>query len=267
MNCEQAQEWITALVDNELSEAERRAIDRHLVGCPQCQRIYEEERRIKEQVHSASTMVTAPAALRRMISESMDKPSVRQRINERIKALLAVPWVRPALAVGLLLVVLYPLIFRGATEHGVALAALATHAEIEAGGKILERADDPAKLKRKLVQAVGGRFAPMGFDLSALKLHPISGFVETIGGREVLVTVYRGEGPDVTCFTFLGSESDAPPGAERFFDEAKKINFYSFAQGDVHAVMHREGEVICIMVSKMPAAQLLALMRDRARHA
>jgi hypothetical protein len=30
--------------------------------------------------------------------------------------------------------------------------------------------------------------------------------------------------------------------------------------------MHREGELICIMVSKMPAANLLAMMRDKARH-
>lgn len=267
MNCEQAQEWITALIDSELSEAERRAIEGHIAGCRRCQRIYEQERQIKQQIRSASAAVTAPAALRRMIDESMPQPRGWRRFNERIKALLAVPWIRPALAAALLLVVLYPFIFRGAAERGIALATLTTHAEIEAGGKIMERAGDPAELKRKLIQAVGGRFAPMGFDLSALKLHPISGFVEKIGGRDVLVTVYRGEGPDVTCFTFLGSESDAPPDAERFFDEAKKINFYSFTQGDLHAVMHREGEVICIMVSKMPAAQLLALMRDRARHA
>jgi len=267
MDCEQAQEWITALIDSELSEAERRAIEGHLAGCRQCQRIYEQERHIKEQVRLASAAVTAPAALRRMIDESMHQPRGWRRFNERIKALLAVPWIRPALAVALLLLVFYPLIFRGAGERGVALATLTTHAEIEAGQKTLAPADDPAELKRKLIQAVGSQFAPMGFDLSELKLHPISGFVEKIGGREVIVTVYRGEGPDVTCFTFLGSESDAPPGAERFFDEAKKINFYSFAQSNIHAVMHREGEVICIMVSKMPAAQLLALMRDRARHA
>ena len=267
MNCEQAQEWITALIDSQLSEAERRAVEGHLAGCRQCRQIYELERQIKQQVRLASAAVTAPAALRRMIDESMHRPRSWRRFNERIKALLAVPWTRPALAVALLLVVLYPFIFRGAAERGIALATLTTHAEIEAGGKILERAGDPAELKRKLVQAVGGRFAPMGFDLSVLKLHPISGFVEKIAGCQVIVTVYRGEGPDVTCFTFLGGESDVPPGAERSFDEAKRITFYSFTQGDLHAVMHREGEVICIMVSKMPAAQLLALMRDRARHA
>jgi hypothetical protein len=80
------------------------------------------------------------------------------------------------------------------------------------------------------------------------------------------VTVYQGQGPTVTCFTFLGSESDAPPAAAVFFDAVKKINFYSYGEGDVQAVMHAEGGVICIMVSKMPASDLLAMMRDKARH-
>ncbi|HEX9263064.1 MAG TPA: hypothetical protein VF977_01745 [Candidatus Binatia bacterium] len=44
-------------------------------------------------------------------------------------------------------------------------------------------------------------------------------------------------------------------------------SFYLFTEDEVHAVMHREGEVICIMISKMPAADLLALMRGETRHA
>lgn len=266
MDCEQAQEWITALVDTELSEAERHTIDGHLAECPRCRQVCETERRLKEQIRAAAATVEAPAALRRMIEKSLERPGVRLRVSQKIKALLAMPWVRPALAVALLVLVVYPLIFRGAPERGVGLATLATHAEIESGKKILALAGDPAALKNQLVQAVGGRFAPMGFDLSTLKLYPVSGFVQKIDGREVLVTVYRGEGPDITCFTFLGSESDAPPGAKLFRDNAKQINFYSFSNDEYHAVMHREGEVICIMVSKMPATQLLTLMREKARH-
>ncbi len=267
MDCEEAQELITALVDSELSEAERRAIDGHLALCRPCQQVYEQERQIKQQVRLTSAALVAPAALRQKVGSWLDKPRGWQWVDGKIRALLTTPWVRPALAVALLLLVLYPMVFRVAGDHGVAAAILKTHAEIEAGEKTVSRADDPAELKRKLVQTVDGRFAPMGFDLSMMKLHPVSGFMEKLDGRQVLVTVYRGEGPDVTCFTFLGSESDAPKGAERIFDEAKKINFYIFSQGDYHAVMHREGEVICIMVSKMPAAQLLALVRDKARHA
>jgi Putative zinc-finger len=267
MNCEEAQELITALVDNELSEAERRAIDGHLALCRPCQQVYEQERQIKQQIRTMGAAVVAPAALRQKVGSWQDKPRGWQLVNEKIRALLTTPWVRPALAVALLLLVLYPMIFRVAGDRGVAALTLKSHAEIEAGGKTIARVNDPAELKKNLVEAVGGRFAPMGFDLSMMKLYPVAGFMQIIDGRQVLVTVYRGEGPDVTCFTFLGGESDAPAGAERVFDETKKINFYIFSQDDYHAVMHREGEVICVMVSKMPAAQLLALVRDKARHA
>jgi len=266
MNCEEAQEWITALVDDELSAQERVAIEGHIAACGQCRHACEQERVIKQQVKLASATMAAPAALRRAIEEAARKPGVWRRARARLKEILASPFVRPVLAVALLLLVLYPLMFPGADENNIALLTLSTHAAIEGGSKILTRVNDPGEIKDQLVRAVDGRFAPMGFDLSMMKLYPVAGFVQRIGGRDVLVTVYQGEGPTVTCFTFLGAESDAPLDAEVFFDDAKRINFYSFSEGDFHAVMHREGELICIMVSKMPAADLLAMVRGKARH-
>lgn len=266
MDCEQAQEWITALVDRELSAEERVAIERHIGACRQCQQAYEQERVIKQQVRSVSAAMTAPAALRQAVEGTVGKPDLWRRAGAALKGILRAPLLRPALAAALLLLVIYPLLFRGSGEQNLAVATLSTHAAVETGNQALARVDDPSELQRQLVGAVNGRFAPMGFDLSTVKLYPVAGFVQKIGGRDVLVTVYQGEGPTVTCFTFLGTESDAPSDATVTFDEAKKINFYSFEEGGVHAVMHREGELICIMVSKMPAADLLAMVRAKARH-
>jgi hypothetical protein len=100
-----------------------------------------------------------------------------------------------------------------------------------------------------------------------MKLYPVSGFVQKIGRREVLVTVYQGEGPAVTCFTFLGSEADASDGAEKFYDADMRLNFYSFSRDGVNGLLHREGGVICVVVSKMPAADLLAMIRGKSAHA
>jgi anti-sigma factor RsiW len=265
MNCEQAQEWITALVDNELSAEERAAIEGHLRACRQCQEAHEQERAIKQQVRLASASITAPAALRQAVEDARSRPGVWVQAQRKLKEFLAMPLVRPALIVALLLLVIYPLMFRGGEQRNIAMAALSTHAAIASGQKTVTRVNDVEKLKAQLVQAVSGRFAPMGFDLSTMKLYPVAGFVQKIGGRDVLVTVYQGAG-HVTCFTFLGSESDAPDDATVFFDEVKNIRFYSFSQGDFHAVLHREGELICILVSKMPAADLLAMVRAKARH-
>jgi anti-sigma factor RsiW len=267
MNCDEAQEWITALIDNELSAQERVAIEEHLANCSPCQQLCAQERRIKLEIRKASALITAPVSLRKVVEGFGDNASQWHRAKTQLKHFLTLPRVRPALALALVLLVLYPWLFPGRAKKDIALQTLSTYAEIAAGKQALTRVDDPNELKRRLVQAVNGRFAPMGFDLSAIKLYPVSGWVEKIGRREILVVVYQGEGPTVTCFTLLGSESDAPANAEIFYDAATKVNFYSFTKDDVHAVMHREGEVICIMVSKMPAADLLALMREKARHA
>jgi hypothetical protein len=68
-------------------------------------------------------------------------------------------------------------------------------------------------------------------------------------GRKILVAIYQGQGGTLFCYTFLGSEEDAPPDASRFYDAAKKMNFYAFSRRRLNAVFHRESEVICILVS------------------
>ncbi|MGZ8444475.1 MAG: hypothetical protein ACXWXZ_13840, partial [Candidatus Binatia bacterium] len=129
------------------------------------------------------------------------------------------------------------------------------------------RYDDANRLRQELARAVGGRFAPIVFDLSMMKLYPVSGFVQKLGDRELLVTVYQGAGPPITCFTLLGSEADAPERAERFYDADTKLNFFSFSQDGINAVLHKEGDIICILVSKMSPADILALLRGKSAHA
>ena len=97
-----------------------------------------------------------------------------------------------------------------------------------------------------------------------MNVQPEGGMVQEINGRKVLVTVYTGNGLSVTCFTFLGTEGDAPENATAFFDPGKKIKFYTFAKDGFNAVLHREGNVICILVSEMPAQELLALARSKS---
>ena len=70
----------------------------------------------------------------------------------------------------------------------------------------------------------------MGYDLSAMSLEPVAGVVREISGRKILVVIYQGEGGSLLCYTFLGSEADAPPNAASFFDPDTKVNFHAFSQ-------------------------------------
>jgi hypothetical protein len=60
-------------------------------------------------------------------------------------------------------------------------------------------------------------------------------------------------------------EKDAPPHAAKFFDPAKKMNLYAFSRGGINAVLHREGDLICILASEMPMDELLALAKSKAK--
>ncbi|MBI2361391.1 MAG: zf-HC2 domain-containing protein [Deltaproteobacteria bacterium] len=267
MRCEDAQELITAMVDQELPGAERSAVEVHLGECPRCARIYREERALKEDVRRLAAGVRAPAALKERIVAEMGalgaegKP--RRIWQEWLRPARSTLW--PALAAAALVLLALPVVRWMQPRQEIGLTALATHERVLGRDVALIRAASEAQVKEQLIRSVAGRFAPMGFDFSGMNLRVVGGLIEEVKGRKILVTVYEGENPSLTCYTFLGTERDAPQDAGMFFDPQKKINFYLFSRGGVNGVLHREGNVICILVSKLPMSDLLEMARSKAR--
>lgn len=272
MRCDEAQELISARIDNELDTEARAAIDAHLKICPECTRAFEQESMLKRRIHLTAQQMSAPATLRRAVEDKIaTKAAIVAGANwRRFFGAIAFPTWRRAFAAAILLLIVGSVIYtQWGTEksENIALAALDTHISIVSGKTELLRAVNLAAMRQELAHAVGDRFKPVVLDMSLMKLYPVAGFVQNIGGRDLLVTVYQGDGPAVTCFTFLGSETDAPQGAERFYDADMRINFYSFTRDDLNGVLHQEGEVICLLVSTMAPADLLALLRGKTAHA
>jgi hypothetical protein len=269
MRCDQAQELITARLDNELSSAEQITLDAHLQTCAACRRAMTAEGRLKQQIKAAQREVVAPAALRREIEDAMAsrRAAAAGKTEGGFAAWLHLRSWRPAFAVALIVLGIATIFYVRAPSQNVGIAALESHRNLLSGKTTLARYDNANRLRQELSRAVGNRFTPVALDLSMMKLYPVSGFVQKIGDREVLVTVYQGGAPAITCFTFLGTEADAPKSAERFFDADMKLNFYSFSQDGINAVLHQEGNVICILVSKMAPADILSLLRGKSAHA
>ena len=270
MSCEEAQELIPALVDNELSPSERSFVHGHLGACPNCRSLYAEEQALKSEIRRAAATLRAPADLRETIQAEVRLFS-RTTESER-------PWkwpgrtatrpFRPAIAGAVALVILpAALYFAPAARPALSLAALRTHAGIEGGEIQVIRGQNPENLKEDLRRSAEGRFGPMGYDLSPMGLQPVGGFARELSGRRMLVVLYEGEGAALTCYTFLGTEKDAPKDARDFFDPDKRMHFYIFSRGEVTGILHREGKLICILIAKMPAEKLLALARSKARPA
>jgi hypothetical protein len=149
----------------------------------------------------------------------------------------------------------------------VPLAALRMHSRIVEGAIPIARAQEPEEIERRLLHYEHAPFTPVGHELPASNLKAVGGAVRTVHGREVTVTVYKGEAPSVTCYLFLGTEKEAPATAGAFFDSEKRVHFYTFSGEGVNAVLHRDGDFICILVSSMPLQDLLAIARSKARPA
>lgn len=268
MICEEAQELITALVDNELSGLERSSIEGHLKGCRRCQAAYQQEVALKREIRRAGTTLSAPPGLRekilsdlRILPERGNAPKRRGRPGLPTK-----PIFRPAFVLALLALFLVPAVYlMRPKDQSIPLSALQSHKKILAGTLSFVKLGSQDKVKEQLLRAVEGQFAPMGYDLSLMGLQAVGGMVQEVGGRKILVTIYQGEAPSLSCYTFLGTEEDVPEQATLFFDPEKKINFYTFSRGDVNAVFHREGKVMCLLVSTMPMQDLLALARSKAQ--
>lgn len=266
MNCEQAQELVTALVDRELLDADRGSLESHLKDCADCRLALEQEQLLKETLRRRAQSVRAPAELRARILADLDVSPKTSRNRWWNTLGQGMPFFRPALAAGLLLAIALPAFFllKPASEP-LAVAALQTYGRFVSGELPAHRAENGSEIVAQLTRAVGGNFHPMGYDLSAMGLEPVAGSVREIQGRKVLVVIYQGQGGNLLCYTFLGSEADVPFHAARFFDAVKKIDFYAFSRDGVNAVFHREGGVICILATERPMEELLAVAKSKAK--
>jgi hypothetical protein len=175
-------------------------------------------------------------------------------------------FVGAALAAAVMLALAVPALYLlWPKSDSIAVAALGTY-EALAKSKLSPFGNEkPEELVARLVHQVGGHLHPMGYDFSRVQMHPVAGSVQEIHGRKVLVVIYRGPGGTLFCYTFAGSEADAPTHAAKFYDPAKKMNLYAFSGGPVNAVLHRENDLICILASEMPMNDLLELTRSKAR--
>jgi anti-sigma factor RsiW len=268
MNCEEAQGFITAMVDREVDPAKRSTLEAHLKDCSSCRLAFEEELTVKQKIRRSGQRMHAPGLLRSRIRSDRRIFPEKSRSRHQWLAYLwpEFPNFRTALAITLLVLLILPTYYWwNRISQPVALAALETYELLARGQLPVQTAQNSDEIVRGLTRAVEGHFHPMGYDLSAMNLRPVAGVVREINGRKILVAIYQGEGGTLLCYTFLGSEADAPLNAAKFLDVEMNMNFYAFSRGGINAILHREGGVICILASEMPMDKLLALVKSKAR--
>src|SRR5215813_3473863 len=136
MKCEQAEELISALIDNELSGPERSSIEGHLRDCPRCQRAYEWGRALNSEIRTVSVSVVAPVDLKqRILSDQRTTTREAESSNGGSKLILRLqPFLRPAFASGLLVMLLISIFFlMRSPSQSISLTALQIREKIDDG--------------------------------------------------------------------------------------------------------------------------------------
>jgi anti-sigma factor RsiW len=80
-SCESIEELLSAYLDGELTEGERRRVVRHLASCPGCAKVFEELRAVSERVHTAILHVEVPAALEAKVFEHVARLHQRDQVR------------------------------------------------------------------------------------------------------------------------------------------------------------------------------------------
>ncbi|MEX0802518.1 MAG: zf-HC2 domain-containing protein [Candidatus Binatia bacterium] len=267
MKCEEAQELITGLVDNELSTQESALITAHFGECAACPRSFSREYALKHLLRNAATTIHAPTELRAKIlceQSRYTRKAWLSKLWEVLPPVRAIA-VQAAVVAALLAVPFFTARYWLASPHfPIVPGIFQSYRQITDGEIVPVKMKNRAELKEELTQLVDGQFAPMAYDFSSMNIHLVGGLLQEIANRKVLVAVYQGNGLTIICYTFIGSDGDAPEIAEMFFDAEKGMDFHQFFYTHTNAVMHREGSINCILMSQMPMPELLELARAKA---
>jgi anti-sigma factor (TIGR02949 family) len=267
VRCDEVQELITGLIDNELSSQESALVTAHFGECAECPRSFSREYALKRLVRSAAATIQPPTELRAKIANAQRRsPNKFWPLAPQISLRQALSFAGQAAAVVALLAIPFLSVYYWLESPHVPIVPgiFQSYRQITEGKIVPVKMSNLTELKENLTHRVNGQFAPMAYDFSAMNIHLVGGLQQEIANRKVLVTVYQGSGLTIICYTFMGSDGDAPEIAEVFFDAEKGMSFHQFSYTQTNAVMHREGNVNCILMSRMPMADLLELARAKA---
>lgn len=267
MKCEEGRELITGLVDDELSPVESSSIREHLGVCPNCPQIYSLESSMKRMLRQAAMDMHTPPELKKRILRQQRRSLRRawwSELRESLPRIASVVGQAAVIASLLVIPILSARYWLTSPYFPIVPGIFQSYRQITEGEIVPARMENLAELKEKLTQLVNGEFAPMAYDFSSMNIHLVGGLLQEIANRKILVAVYQGNGLTIICYTFIGSEGDAPEIAEMFFDAEKGMNFHQFYYTHTNAVMHREGKIMCILMSQIARDELFALARAKA---
>jgi anti-sigma factor RsiW len=251
-------EWIDDLVSGELSEDRRAELEVHLSTCEGCQAELDALRALRGATRRLAEGAESPVALENAVRSTVDaadrEPPASGRGGRR--------WTGLAAAAVVVLVVAGGWWIRAppsADLPGAAIESFRLHCEGQLPHAIVT--SDEAVLERFFQRQLG--FPARVIDLRMMEYTLAGGRVHELQGRPSALYAYRGPGGRVVlCQMLPGTLEELPPADGTH--EGRGFTFRVYERGDRTAVFWPEDEVLCVLVSDMPAPDLLALAREKA---
>jgi anti-sigma factor RsiW len=252
-------EWIDNLVSGELPDERREELERHLSSCEACRAESDALRALRAATRKLAETPAAPtgldAAVRSALDAAADEPPAVSRRGRRPA------WLTAAAALAVVIAGAWWLWGPSAASDlpGAAVASYRLHRDGQLPHALVTA--DEAVLEDFFERLL--EFRARVIDLRMMELTLVGGRVHELEGRPSALYAYRGpDGQVVLCQMLPGTLEELP--APDSTHEERGFTFQVYERGDLTAVFWLEGEVLCVLVSDMPAPELLGLAREKA---
>jgi anti-sigma factor RsiW len=214
MNHHEIRQLLPAYVDDELSIAEALAIERHLPGCPDCQRACMEQRSVKTLVSQHAGYAAAPAHLAQQLAAALPMEKPRPAPAGRRPA----TWLSRTLAIaGLSAAVLGGAYYLNLSSMGRQAAQEVAFSHIRS--LQADHLFDIASSDEHTVKPwFNGKlaFSPPVVDLASQGFPLTGGRLDFLDGHPAAVLVYRHNRHPINLYVWPGEDHDAPLQAQEY---------------------------------------------------
>jgi anti-sigma factor RsiW len=260
LECGEAREQFEDLIEGLLPPAARLALEVHVGGCERCAAELRAQDRIRRAVREGLPRLRAPRHLRARVLSALAGQragrwwtAVQFRLRER-------PWVPAGAVVGLALLIAAPWVWRTVARPPVVpvvTEAINEHLRLLLRNQPQEVTGDPHEVVtwfQGMVDfglAVPARAAP-GFRM-------LGGGLSYFLGRKVACLMYKKDAHLVSLFALRGDGVEIPR------DPSVRVDGVSLAvakQRGFTALVWRRGDVVYLLVSDIPEADLTRLARS-----
>ena len=256
MDCQKFKEKLYLFIDGELDNNESLLVKEHILSCPLCALILENEKKIDLLIRQGIPKMEAPFALKETILNKLEE-STKLRFLPRI--ILQLKPVLVSISVVLLLAISsVPMIIKKHAVFPVFSESVSSHLKFLQGALPAEIASkSPLEIKNWFQGKLD--FAVTIPDLSQKGVNLVGARLCHLKDREVAYLIYEKEAHDISVFVMDIRGLKVP--------KAKKVSlgnkvFYIESKKGYQSILciEKGGDVGCLFVSDLPEEELMRII-------